>query len=432
MILLALNEINFDVVKKYLTAQKGRFSALEKLIIGKGVRTTSEYKYEELEPWIQWTSIHTGKRLFEHGIFRLGDIVDSKVPQIFELLENAGYKVGSITSMNVENRLNQPAYFIPDPWTKTPSDSSWWSRSFTEAVSQAVNDNAQSKITLWSLLKLGLGILRFGRLKNYGQYLYLVALSPKKPWLKSLILDLFLHDLHWSLFNSKKPNFSSLFLNAGAHIQHHYFLNAKPLKGNLPHKNPNWYIKSDEDPLAEVLYFYDKIIGEYFSRSDTEVVLATGLSQIPYDRIKYYYRLNDHANFLINMGISFVNVSPRMTRDFLIEFANDGQAQSAQLILSAVKVDDGLHLFGEIENRGNSLFVTLTYPNEVRGLTSYIFNGISRLLEPEVSFVAIKNGMHQSDGFLFCTNGFAPYAPVDNAHVSDLGKSIMMYFDLKI
>jgi hypothetical protein len=246
-------------------------------------------------------------------------------------------------------------------------------------------------------------------------------------------LDLLLHDVHWSMFNRKQPNFSALFLNAGAHIQHHYFFNAEPLRGPSANKNPAWYVSENEDPLADVLNIYDLIIGEYFRRTDTEVVLVTGLAQKPYDRIKFYYRLNSHAEFLRGLGVAFSGVYPRMTRDFLIEFESDEQAQEAHNVLASVTVDGGdARLFGEIDNRGKSLFVTLTYPCEITSTTTYCVGDRQQPLLPEVSFVAIKNGMHQDEGFAFFTHGFSPYAPSDLQHCSQIGSAIKKYFDLAL
>jgi hypothetical protein len=51
-------------------------------------------------------------------------------------------------------------------------------------------------------------------------------------------------------------------------------------------------------------------------------------------------------------------------------------------------------------------------------------------LLPEVSFVAIKNGMHQEEGFAFFTEGAARYAPADQAHVAHLGLAIMNFFEV--
>jgi len=39
---------------------------------------------------------------------------------------------------------------------------------------------------------------------------------------KALILDSLLVDVHFTLWIKYKPDFSNLFLNSGAHIQHHY------------------------------------------------------------------------------------------------------------------------------------------------------------------------------------------------------------------
>lgn len=431
LILLELNEINFDVVERYVAADAKRFPALKKLLAGARIRTSCEKRYEELEPWIQWASVHTGKTYSEHGVFRLGDMVGSKVPQIFEEMESAGLKVGAISAMNAENRLKQPAYFIPDPWTQTPADDSWWSRSLSQAVSQAVNDNAQARITPMSLLTVILALLRFARVIHYPKYLSLVLSSRSKSWLKALVLDLLLHDVHWSMFNAKRPNFSTLFLNAGAHIQHHFFFNAEPLRKESSNKNPLWYLSESADPLADVLGLYDLIVGEYFERTDTEVMLATGLAQKPYDRVKFYYRLNSHADFLRRSGIAFRSVFPRMTRDFLIEFESVQQAQAAQDVLANVRiVSDDEPLFGEIDNRGCSLFVTLTYPHEITELTQYQVSNRKAALLPEVSFVAIKNGMHQEEGFAFFTPGAAKHAPADKAHVAHLAGTIKDYFGL--
>ena len=85
-----------------------------------------------------------------------------------------------------------------------------------------------------------------------------------------------------------------------------------------------------EDPIADMLAVYDTIIGEYLALPDTEVMVVTGLAQKPYDRIKYYWRLKDHAGFLKAVGIECRNVMLRMTRDFLVEFDSWEQAAAAQ------------------------------------------------------------------------------------------------------
>ena len=75
LILVELNELNFKYVEKYFTSLK--LNNLKKIKENLN-DTVSETEYELLEPWIQWHSIHTGCSAKEHGIFRLGDGINSK------------------------------------------------------------------------------------------------------------------------------------------------------------------------------------------------------------------------------------------------------------------------------------------------------------------------------------------------------------------
>ena len=432
LILLELNEINFDLVNQYLSENSGRFSGFEKLVSRKKIYTSSENVYEELEPWIQWASVHTGKSYAEHNLFRLGDAVGSKVPQFFEQLEMAGISVGAISPMNAENRLKKAAYFIPDPWTKTPSDHSWWSRNLASAVAQAVNDNAQSKISKINAFIILLGLIRFAKFKHYPLYFKLALKSICASWRKSLLLDLFLHDLHTYFFKNKQPRFSVLFLNAGAHIQHHYLHNSPFISVESEFKNPDWYVSRRLDPFAEMLEVYDRILEESLSNNGSELIVATGLSQQPYDRLKYYYRLKNHSDFLKKIGIHFLDIHPRMTRDFLVTFSSDNDAAKAENILKDLKIfGKSKPLFDEIENRGRELFVTLTYPDEIVKEDEIRGQSFSLNMSEEVAFVAIKNGMHQSKGFAFFSSDVADFAPDDGSHVKDLYFTVLNYFGVK-
>lgn len=429
LILIELNEINFDLVRRYLSKYPKRFKGFEKLLANKSIYTSSEVVYEELEPWIQWASVHTGKSYAEHKLFRLGDVVGSKVPQFFEQLEMAGVSVGGISPMNTENRLKQASYFIPDPWTKTPTDDSWWSKRLGSAVAQAVNDNAQSRITKTSAFSILLGLVRFAKFKHYPLYFKLACKSVGASWRRALVLDLFLHDLHTSFFKSKQPQFSTLFLNAGAHIQHHYFHNSPFVSLEAKFKNPDWYISPKLDPFSEMLDVYDCIVEEYLANDEYELILATGLSQLPYDRVKYYYRLKDHFDFLKKIGINFLDIHPRMTRDFLVTFASIEDAAKAQNIMSGLRISEKVEpLFGEIENRGKELFITLTYPDEISETDVLKSELVSLKMLKEVVFVAIKNGKHQSKGFAFFTPGIAKLALEDGSHVKGLYSTVLNYF----
>ena len=70
LIFIELNEINFDLVKKY--SLNYSFKVFNNDFFKKLKKTKSEDEYNLLEPWIQWVSIHTGLTAREHKIYRLG------------------------------------------------------------------------------------------------------------------------------------------------------------------------------------------------------------------------------------------------------------------------------------------------------------------------------------------------------------------------
>jgi len=428
LVLIELNEINFDVVSFYI--ERGiPLPGFRKLIDQGIVCTEAEPKYENLEPWIQWPSVHTGKIFEEHNVFRLGDFVNSCYDQFFELVERAGFSVGAVSPMNAANKLRAPAYFIPDPWTKTPCDGSFFSKIITDAIVQAVNDNSQSKLTFKTICNLGLAFVALVKPTRYLAMVKYALNARGKPWRKALFLDMLLYEIHKTLFTRKAPNFSTLFLNAGAHIQHHYFFNS-PYLDSPDLKNPAWYIGKDDDPFLEMLKVYDEMLTDLLEWPNTECIVATGLSQKPYEQLKFYYRLKDHASFLEKIGVGFMDVVPRMTRDFLISFDTEEQAFKAEQQLSKILVNNEVKLFEEIDNRGKDIFVVLTYPSEITNKTMISYMGVELPLGDLVTFVAIKNGAHQSKGFAYFSEGVSQFAPSQGSHVSKIHDTVLQNFGI--
>ena len=400
-ILLGLNELNFDYIKSYF--EQGLLPNFKKIFeIQPPIETVSEKEYKLLEPWVQWVTIHSGKSYKEHNIFRLGDIVNSpELSQIFEELETEGLSVGAVSPFNAENRLKNPAFFVPDPWTNTNPSGNWIVKSLYQAVHQSVNDNANSKLNFKSILSLGFGLLLYVPISRWFHYLKTI-LNSKKPGAKAVLLDSLLADVHLSLWKKNKPDFSNLFLNSGAHIQHHYLFNSNVYDGNI--KNPEWYCPKGYDPLIHILSEYDKQIEKLLKLKDVKIIIATGLHQQPHEQLTFYWRLKEHMKFAEKIGIeNFSEILPRMSRDFLMKFKNENDAKKAEKLLNSFYASkDELKIF-EVDNRGTSLFVELVYPNDIDESDS-IYSKESNLklekFKSYLAFVAIKNGEHNGIGYV--------------------------------
>jgi hypothetical protein len=397
LLFLELNEINFDYVATYV--ERGSLPHLGGLIRRHGVsRTVSEQRYEHLEPWIQWVTAHTGMPLAEHQVFRLGDIVKTDIPQIWEQLEGRGRTVGAISPMNAKNRLRDAAFFVPDPWTSTPPTARPRLAALYAAVAQAVNENAQSKLSARSLANLVAGFAAYAGPANYPAYLRLAGTSRRQPWRKALVLDLLLADVFRHELRRTSPDFASLFLNAGAHIQHHYLFSSACYDG--PQRNPDWYLPAGADPVHEAYALYDRIVGQVRSDfPDARLMVATGLHQDPHDRVTYYWRLRHHAAFLSRIRVPFRRVEPRMSRDFLVVCDSAAEAAAAGERLARAVAADGSPLFSA-DNRGSDIFVELVYsaeigPGFVFSIDGEAFTGLDR----DVAFVALKNGHHNGIGY---------------------------------
>ena len=423
LILIELNEINFDLAKKYKEENFKSFNIINDNILN----TESELEYHNLEPWIQWVSVHTGLSAANHNVFRLGDIVNNKhLEQIFEFLESKGLKVGCISPMNAINKLNKPTYFIPDPWTDSNSDQSFWSKLITKTLKFMVNNNAQNKFSIKAYLYLMLIFFRFAHFKHYATYFKLIFKSLRGKWNKALVLDLLMHDIHMCFLLKKDPDFSTIFFNAGAHIQHHYLFTSKFVNQDKSNQFES-YKETKIDAIKDMLIVYNMILDDYLKNKSYEIIIATGLSQQPYNKEEYYYRLNDHEKFLSLLNVNFDNVLPRMSRDFLIGFKDIETLSETEKLLSSIKVKNGKNLF-TIDNRNDTLFVTLSYPDQVDETTSIIFNNKKIKLLEHISLVAVKNAEHCAKGYAYFSKSLH-YLKFDNGdNITKINKSIRDYF----
>jgi hypothetical protein len=417
LILLGLNELNFDYARWY--AERGHLPTFDALFNQYGiVCTSSEKTYHELEPWIQWVSIQTGKNFSEHGIFRLGDVAGANITQIWEHVETAhGVKIAAISPMNAANNAKNPAFFIPDPWTKTKTTGNWLMKGLAGAVSNAVNENATGGGRLSTYFFVLLGFIRYSFFKRPVAATLQLLRALKTHYQRAVLLDQLLVDMFETEWKKANPGFSSLFLNGGAHVQHHYLFNAAPYDG--PNKNPDWYMPQGRDPVLDIYKAYDALIAQLLRLpSAPRLVIATGLHQTPVDEPVYYWRLKDHADFLNRIGVRFESVETRMSRDFLISFADKEACTLAQKKLAACKDRAGRNIFGELDHRGKSLFASLTYPDAIGADFTLVHEaGILRGFDEMVAFVALKNGEHDGEGYLVDTGGVvkpgAPYPITD-------------------
>ncbi|WP_052223613.1 hypothetical protein [Novosphingobium malaysiense] len=397
VISLELNELNFHYIRKFVAG--GKLKGFARLLAEKQVfETVSEADYPFLEPWIQWPTVYNGKAYEEHQIFRLGDAVYKAQPQIWEKLEVEGIKVGALSPMNAVNACNSPDFFMPDPWTATEITAGPRARKLYTLIRGIVNENASSGLSSFTLgrqlLPLALPYLRGNSLVRN---LRLLPTALRHKWAKAAFLDSLLADVFLSLMIDNGTQYGSLFLNAGAHIQHHHIYDSVAYEGGR--RNPRWYSSASEndlDPLLFVYGVYDDIVTQ-FLETGSRVIITTGLSQVPNEREHYQYRIVDFERFFAEVGLKDVSINPRMSRDFLLAFPTREAARDGLAALDTVQCA-GKPLF-TVEDRGTTLFCQVGYFGPPEGLDAVSIGGVNGKHRGKFTLVSIENGVHQTIGY---------------------------------
>tara|TARA_B100002019_G_scaffold51853_1_gene44128 strand:- start:964 stop:2259 length:1296 start_codon:yes stop_codon:yes gene_type:complete len=400
---IELNEVTKKWVKKYI--EDGKLPNFKKILRNpQAVETLSEKEYKKLEPWIQWPSFYTGKSFNDHGCFNLGDSEKKINKTIYDDFQQREMNVLAISPMNCSFTQKNKSVFLPDPWSQQPFKNHFFLDKMWKAASKVVNTNDRLNLNFLDFVFLGCGFFLNVRPKSYFKFLKYLFLSFRYTWAKAIILDLLLMEV-FIRFSRKKNLFSycSVFLNAAAHIQHHYLYDSKCYEGL--NSNPYEYSKAsktDIDPVYEILRNYDAFIHEINKMFDGDnIFISSGLQQTENEEPYYQYRPINHKELLKKLDINYKTVSPKMSRDMLINFHSSSQLKSAAEKLKKLEIQgqNFLNVDEDIEN--NSLFIKIGWRGPVSKLKDIKLNNRTIDLSKDFKVASIENSIHISKGWSY-------------------------------
>ena len=194
--------------------------------------TTTEAEGEDLNPWVQWVTAHTGVDFREHGVRHLSEGHKLKSPAVWDVVSDAGRTVWVCGSMNP--RANNPikGCLLPDPWSTgvSPQPQGEFDVYFdfirTQVQGHTVSDGAQPSARRFvaSMLRRGLSLQTVFRLAKQ-----LVAERFRDvKWKRPMFMEEIQFDLFKYYFRKLKPAYSSFFANSTAHLQHCYWRHMDP------------------------------------------------------------------------------------------------------------------------------------------------------------------------------------------------------------
>ena len=319
---IELNELSPTLIDEFI--ESGQLPNFKRLRDSSEVFVTDASDEANLEPWVQWPTLHTGIPDRDHGIEQLGEANRVAGRGIARELADAGFKVGVFLSMNLDyGPLN--GFVVPDPWNPGSTPHPAPLRAFTDFVVSAVQENSAGKLDKRAagpfLAYLAANGLTTATAVSAVRQLVQERRDPGVKWRRSVILDALSYDVFRNLVRRHEVAYATFFSNSTAHFQHYFWRNFRPESFSVPAP------LEDHPSLSEAVLAgyrsHDRLIGRFLSDfPDDRLVLVTALSQQPWDTTKCTYRPRDFQQLLKAVGIdpAVATVEPIMAEGFCISF----------------------------------------------------------------------------------------------------------------
>ncbi len=399
MLIIELNEFCPEFLKD--TSKKLNLKNLEKIFNFKHTLTyTNEKKeFHGLDPWVQWVGIHNGVPLSKHGVKRLGIKSNKSSNQIWNTLskrKNISWVVTGVMNSNLGNKEGCISFF-PDPWSSHENAYPKELNNLLE-LSRYVAKNYLS-LNYYQLLKKSLKTLKFFLRRenlNLSRIMFLkVFQSFFSPGINihtlTTLLD-YLLVLYFCRERSKRnPDFSIIFLNHIAHLQHHFWLES-------PYVHPQM-----EHGLKICDEIFEKLL-KSITDDKEKILIINALKQkrSGLDGIQVYRQI-DPKNVLNKLNIRDVIIEQNMTNDGNLIFKTKAKADKAYQIISKCHLNTGEKLFYVERISKFRIFMQLDLNHIIKEETVIISDG-NVIPFYELFSNLSRTGSHIPEGDIFSKN----------------------------
>lgn len=387
--------------------------------------TDDEVEHQGLDPWVQWVNVHTGRPSAEHGIKRLGETrrqVSSET-QIWEKLAQDGRSWAAWGVMNAPGGdLSNCEAFMPDPWSfdedaypQRLNDvlalPRYMARNYTDSDKGEIFKNFMRFVKAYASPAHWPTLLKFsttatGSMAKHGISLHTLT----------TLLD-YLGALEFARIRRKtQPDFSVIFLNHIAHLQHQFWP-----KGDELHPEMELGLKVSDLIMGVLLD----------TRRDNEaLVVINGLRQKNVDGDGVYvYRQTNPARTLealIGPAETLGNwkVEQLMTNDAHIRFDDEESANKAQALLSETKLRTGEPLL-YVERMGDThVFCQVSVEHAIDEDTIFENSHTQGRFFEVFETVCERTGAHMQEGDVFADGINLP----DHFHNHEIYKLTVGHF----
>ena len=395
LLVIELNEFN----PEFLARMAGRMKLVHVsriLSMQRAETSTADLaEHQGLDPWVQWVGVHCGKPTIEHGIRRLGATRAQGFPQIWHIVAQRGYTWGVWGAMNAPlgDRFGCK-FFMPDPWS---FDEEAYPAHLNDllALPRYVATNYLEIDRKKALLSALLLIRFFAPPSHWPLLAGFAARSARALGFRSPSVHTFstLFDYLSVLCFSRlrrisHPDFSLIFLNQIAHLQHQFWA-----AGEEQHPEMSLGLRLI-DAMFEIL------LG---GREEGEaLVVMNGLKQENVARKGFHvYRQINPDAILEAIGVQHGRVEQCMTHDAHILFKTVADADAAQARLERCRLSDDHAAFFVERESPLQVFYQLAFEHQVAPSTELLCGDHALRFYDLFQLICERTGAHVPGGDVF-------------------------------
>lgn len=236
-------------------------------------------------------------------------------------------------------------FVVPDPWNPTAVPYPIEMRTFTDFISSAVQENSADRLDRRAAIPFVTYLATHGLTRGTASFAARQLLGEQRDhgltWRRPFVMDAICYDVFRHLINRHQVAYSTFFSNSTAHFQHYFWRNFQPQLFTVP--SPVEDHPSLSDAVLAGYRNHDRLLGRLMSDfPDARLILATALSQQPWDTTKCTYRPDDFGRLLALAGIDAGRavVEPVMAEEFALSFLDEEAVEDARIRLNDCRIGD--------------------------------------------------------------------------------------------
>lgn len=449
VLLLEINEITWNLIDPFIEAGKlPTFARLKNE--GSWAAPMSVDLPPQLDPWITWTTVYTGRTQAEHNVYHLQQPPETiKAKRIWEICREAGLRVGVFGSLGSYPPQQVEGFYVPDTFSPDyaafPDELSPIQKlnlTYTRSIRLAGDEDG-----LAFKAKLGTDLLRLGlRLKTCTRILRQLTrekIAPDKRWQRVVLQPAVNFDFFTRLYNQNKPDFASFHTNHVAHFQHTYW------KAMQPEIFPQPTTEKERETYGKAIEFgyrsADELLGRAVDLCDenTVLVIASSMGQKPFindlKKGKQIGQIRSLDKLIEVLGlIGKVKTLSTMSDQFNIYPNSDGAKQTARQKLTTAYIDSPEKPLFYVNELDDFITVNLRHYDEINENSQCHFpdneeNKIFRYEDLVYQTGHSKSGCHDPQGMLIIYGkGIRRGGKIEDANNLDIAPTLLTVLGLPV